>query len=326
MPTAQNARLDYEAAQTLYAMAALTDSGDHTTFSNSADYWSQKSGYSPVIRPNGVVTGGEITPTSGQNDKVDVAALSVNLNGVVTAVAGSSGVAISRGVTTDTHRITSITVNAAGSIVAVAGTDGTAFSETRGADGGPPLIAVDSVEIGQIRTTSVTAAVVADSEVRQIPGTHQERANYPSYMVDPLTGSLTFSAALPLIHTGVVAKKVFAEVYEPEFAEVVDATAFVPPETTHSLTSTQVYKRAIGATSSSLNQGSFSAMLEDGVTDPLVQLKNEKLFFKFYPDENKSAHLLCVGTLGLARTFPADNLIQGNFTINAEYAASEVES
>jgi hypothetical protein len=326
MPTAQNARLDYEAAQTLYAMAALTDSGDHTTFTNSADYWSQKSGYAPVIRPNGVVTGGEITPTAGQSDKVDVAAMSINLNGVVTAVAGSSGVVISRGVTTDTHRITSITVNAGGSIVAVAGVDSTAFSETRGADGGPPLIAVDSVEIGQIRVTSVSAGAVTESEVRQIPGTHQERANYPSYQVDPLTGSLTFAAALPLSHTGPTAKKVFAEVYEPDFAEVVDATSFVPPETTHSLTSTQVYKRAIGATSSSLNQGSFSAMLEDGVTDPLVTLKDEKLFFKFYPDENKSAHMICVGTLGLARTFPADNLIQGNFTINAEYAAVEKES
>lgn len=326
MPTAQNARLDYEAAQTLYAMAALTDSGDHTTFTSAASYWSQKSGYTPDIKPNGVLTGGEISVTAGQNDKVDVAAISCNLNGVVTAVAGSSGVAVSRGADLDTHRITSITVNSAGSVVAVAGTDGTAFSETRGANGGPPLIAVDSIEIGQVRLTSTSAAVVDESEIRQIPGTHQERANYPSYQADPLSGSLTFAAALPLIHTGAVAKKVFAEIYEPEFAEVVDATAFVPPETTHSLSSTQVYKRAIGATSSSLNQGSFSAMLDDGVTDPLVLLKNEKLFFRFYPDENKSAHLICVGTLGLSRTFPADNLIQGNFTVNAEYAAVEQES
>lgn len=326
MPTAQNARLDYEAAQTLYAMAALTDSGDHTTFSSAADYWSQKSGYTPDIKPNGILTGGVMTPTAGENNKVDVAALTLNLNGVETAVAGSSGVSITRGVSTDTHNITSITVNAAGSVVAVSGTDGTAFSETRGAAGGPPLIAVDSVEIGQVRTTSVTAAEVTESEIRQIAGTHQERASYPSYTADPLTGSLTFVSALPLIHTGGVAKKVFAEVYEPDFAEVVDATSFVPPETTHSISSTTVYKRAIGAVSSSLNQGSFSAMLSDGVTDPLVTLKNEKLFFRFYPDENKSAHLLCVGTLGLARTFPADNLIQGNFTINAEYAATEQES
>jgi len=326
MPTAQNARLDYEAAQTLYAMAALTDSGDHQTFTSAADYWSQKSGYTPDIKPNGVLTGGVISPTAGQNDKVDVTAISLNLNGVVTAVAGASDVAISRGADANTHRITSITVNAAGSVVAVAGTAHTAFSETRAASGGPPLIPVDSVEIGQVRATSVSAAVVDETEIRQIPGTHQERANYPSYTADPLTGGLTFAAALPLIHTGPTAKKTFAEVYEPEFAEVVDATAFVAPETTHSISSTQVYKRAIGAVSSSLNQGSFSAMLDDGVTDPLVQLKDEKLFFRFYPDENKSAHLICVGTLGVARTFPADNLIQGNFTINAEYAAEEKES
>ena len=326
MPTAQNARLDYEAAQTLYAMAALTDSGDHQTFTSAADYWSQKSGYTPDIKPNGVLTGGVISPTAGQNDKVDVTAISLNLNGVVTAVAGSSGVAISRGVTSDTHRITSITVSAAGSVVAVAGVDGTAFSETRGADGGPPLIAVDSVEIGQVRVTSVSAAEVGETEIKQKPGVHMEKANYPSYTPDPLTGSLRFAAALPMIHTGPVAKKVFAEVYEPDFAEVVDATAFVPPETTHSISSTQVYKRAIGAVSSSLNQGSFSAMLTNGVTDPLVQLKNEKLFFRYYPDENQTEHLICVGILGAARTFPPDNNIQGNFTINAEYAARELES
>lgn len=326
MPTAQNARLDYEAAQTLYAMAALTDSGDHQTFTSAADYWSQKSGYTPDIKPNGILTGGVISPTAGQNDKIDVTAISLNLNGVVTGVAGASGVAISRGVTTDTHRITSITVSAAGSVVAVAGVDGTAFSETRGADGGPPLIAVDSVEIGQVRVTSVSAAVVDETEIRQIPGTHQERANYPSYTSDPRRGQLTFSAALPLIHTGNVPKKIFAEIYEPEFAEVVNAVNFVAPETTHSLSSTQVYKRAIGASSSSLNQGSFSAMLEDGITDPLVQLKDETLFFRYYSDENKPAHSLCYGILGVARVFPADNLIRGNFTISAEYPALDKES
>jgi hypothetical protein len=326
MPTAQNARLDYEAAQTLYAMAALTDSGDHKTFTSAAEYWSQRSGYAPEIKVNGILTGGKITPTSGQNDKVDVAAISVNLNGLVVPVAGSSGVAISRGVTSDTHRITSITVNAAGSVVAVAGTDGTAFSESRGADGGPPYIPVDSIEVGQIQTTSVSAAEVSTSEIKQRPGFEMERANVPIYQKDPMSGSLTFKAALPLIHTGDKPKRVYAEVYEPEFAEVVDATSFVPPETTHSLTSSQVYGRAIGASSKSLNQGSFSAMLEDGVTDALVLLKDENLFFKFYPDENKSAHLLCVGTLGLARTFPADNLIQGNFTISAEFTAEEKES
>lgn len=326
MPSAANARLDYEAAQSLVANAALTDSGDHQTFTSAATYWSQRSGFAPAILPNGVKTGAAITVTAGQNDKVDVAALTLNLNGSAVSVAGSSGVSVSRGVTTDTHRITSITVNAAASIVAVAGVDGTAFSETRGADGGPPLIAVDSVEIGQIRTTSVTAAVVLATEIKQIAGTHQERATYPSYVQNPLDGSMTFSAALPLIHTGAVAKKVFAEVYEPEFAEVDLASAFVPPETSHSVSSTQVYGSAVGSSSSSLGQGSFNAYLNDGITDPIVVAKNQVLFFRFYPDENQSAHMLCVGTLGVKRTFPADNRIMGAFTISAESPAKDLES
>lgn len=325
MPTASNARLDYEAAQTLHAMAALTDSGDHISFTSAADYWSQKSGYTPVIKPNGILTGGAISPNTGSNNEVNVTALTLNLNGVVTAVAAASGIAITRGLSTDTHNITSITVNAAGSVVAVSGTDGTAFSETRGTAGGPPFIPTDSVEIGQVRTTSVTPADVETSEIKQVPGTHKELASYPVYTQRPLTGSLEFVAALPLIHTGGVPKAVFAEVYEPEFAEAVDAYSFVPPETSHSVSSTQVYGRAVGASSSSLGQGSFSQMLQDGVTDSLVILKNEMLFFRFYPDENLSAHLICYGKLGLTRTFPADNQIAGSFTISAENEASEQE-
>lgn len=319
MSSAANAQLEYESSQTLYAMAALTDSGDHTTFSNAAAYWSQKSGYAPDIKPNGVVTGGKITPTASQNDKVDVAALTLNLNGVVTPVAGSSGVSISRGLTTDTHRITSITVNAAGSIVAVPGTDGTAFSETRGADGGPPLIAVDSVEIGQIRVSSVTAGQVTSGEIFDNPGIHLERANFPTYTVDPRSGSLTFRAALPLIHTGGLPKKVFAEVYEPEFTAIDLADAFKPPEQTNSVSSTQVYGGAIGSVSSSLGQGSFTAYLEDGVTDDLVNLSGETLFFRFYSDRNKTPFVYGYGTLGVGRQFPANGQITAACTISSQY-------
>jgi len=177
-----------------------------------------------------------------------------------------------------------------------------------------------------VRLSSVTAAVLQAAEIFQKPGIHQERANFPGFMAHPLTGTLTFAAALPLSHVGGVPKAIYAEVYEPEFGEVDLASSFVPPETTHSVSSTQVYGRAVGASSSSLNQGSFKALLQDGVTDPLVLLKNEVLFFRFYPDQNKSAYLLCCGTLGMARQFPADNHIEGSFTVSAPYAAVERES
>ena len=173
MPTAANARLDYEASQTLLPMAPLVDSGDHQTFTSGADLWSQRAGYTPVIRPNGLLTGGLMTPTSGQNDQVDVAALTMQLQGLVLPVAGTMGIALTRGMGGDTHVINSITVTAAGSIAVLVGEEGTSFTEARGAAGGPPFIPANSVEIGQVRLPSVTSVPVTSSEILQKPGIHQ---------------------------------------------------------------------------------------------------------------------------------------------------------
>lgn len=323
MATAENAKLQYEAGQTSTSMTTLTNSGDETTFTSSASLWSKRSGYAPVVRPNGLLTGGAITPHASDNDKVNVAALTLNLNGVVSSVSAGTAT-ITRGVSTDTHNITSITINSSGSIAAVSGTDGTAFSETRGAAGGPPLIAVDSVEIGQVRTTSVTAAKVTSAEIFAVVGTHTERADYPLYDINYSAGSVTFLAALPEIHTGTLPKRVYASFAAPIFSDVQLASDFVPPETTHSVTSTQVYGTTLGSTSATLNQGSFTAYLQDGVADGLVQLKNQDLWFKFYPDRYKSPYLLTQGKLGVSRTFPAGDNIQAACTISATERATEV--
>lgn len=322
MATAENAKLQYEAGQTSTSMTALTNSGDETTFTSSASLWSKRAGYAPVVRPNGLLTGGAITP-SATNDVVNVAAMTLNLNGVVTTVNAGTAT-VTRGVSGDTHNITSITINSSGAITAVSGTDGTAFSETRGAAGGPPLIAVDSVEIGQVRTTSVSAGLITTAEIFTVVGTHTERADYPLYNINYSAGSVTFLQALPEIHTGPVPKKVFASYAAPIFSDVQLASDFVPPETTHAVTSTQVYGTTLGSTSATLNQGSFTAYLQDGVADALVQLKNEDLWFKFFPDRYKSPYLLTQGKLGVSRTFPAGDNIQAACTISATERATEV--
>ena len=85
MPTAENAKLQYEGGQSVTAMTALTDSGDRTRFTSAAALWSQRSGYAPVIRPNGLLTGGAVSTHSTDNT-VTVAAMTLNLNGVVAAV------------------------------------------------------------------------------------------------------------------------------------------------------------------------------------------------------------------------------------------------
>lgn len=325
MANAENAKLQYEAGQTAHAMSALTDSGDATTFNSAATLFSKKSGYAPDVRPNGLITGGAVIPAvSGTNDLVDVAALSCYLAGVKTSVAADTDVAITRAVTTDTHIINSITVTSAGTIAAVAGTDGTAFSETRGAAGGPPLIPVGSIEIAQVRTTSNSAAAITAGEIFAVVGVHQERYDYPLFDIDYATADVVFSAALPKIHTGTVAKQVYASYADPIFADIQLASDFVPAETSHSVSSTQVYGDTLGSSSSSLGQASFTAFLADGVGDALVTLKNAILWFKFFPDRYKTPYILTQGKLGISRTFPAGDNIQAACTISAESNSVEV--
>jgi len=303
--------LKYESGQTANPFEEMTDSGDVTTFSASFMPISRAAGATVTVAPYGVKTGGAIT-ASGSNDEVNVAALTVvapgmtgaDADGVVTVSGGT--VSITRGVTTDTHNITSITVDSSGSLAAVSGTDSTSFSETRGAAGGPPLIPVGSVEVGQVRTTSVTAAPVLASEIFQSPGTHQERTDQPGYTIDYANGQVTFYEALPTIHTGNVAKKVYIKGSTPIFATVPKSSDWVPAESTFSITSTDTYDGAIGSSASALGQASFTAILDNGLSDPMVAQKGQNLWFKFWPDRDQSLpYQLTQGLFGISRTFPA---------------------
>src|SRR5210317_1069572 len=325
MPTAENAQLEYEGGQTAVAMSQLTDAGDLQTFTSPATLWAGRSGFAPIIRPDGILTGGLVTVAiSGSDDVIDVAALTCNLAGIVTSVSADADVSVTRPAT-DVAKVNSITINSSGAVAVVAGTDGatTAFSETRDAAGGPPLIPTTSIEIAQVRLTASTSAAVTESEVLQTIGLHRESAAYPQYEVDDADGSIMFLAALSAIHTGSVSKQVYASYATPIFAEVALADQFVPPETTHSVSSTQIYNTTLGSSSSTLNQGSFVAYLQDGVSDNLIQLKDENLWFRFHPNRYNTGHILCKGKLGVARVFPADDNMLANCTISAESAAIE---
>lgn len=306
-----NQVLKYESGQTAVAFEEMSDSGDQATFESSFAPWSRASGANLVVAPYGVKTGGAITPTA-TNNEVSVAALTVVAPGMTGADAdgvvsvASDTVTITRGLTTDTHNITSITVDSSGAIAAVAGTDSTAFSETRGAAGGPPLIPVGSIEVGQVRTTSVTAAVVATGEIFQVVGTHQESALTPGFSQDFFNGKITFDAVLPTIHTGGVAKKVYVKGATPIFATVPKASDWVPAESTYSISSTDTYDGAIGSSSSALGQASFTCILNDGVSDQLLAVKGQNIWFRYQPDRDQSTpYQLTQGIFGVSRTFPA---------------------
>ena len=320
----ENSLFQYENGVTPYAMSALTDSGDRKNFTSSALLFSANGTSATVVRPNGLVTGGIITPAvSGDDNKVDVSAITCYLAGVLTTISASTDVAIARDIA-DSNIIGSVTITSGGVVSVVSGSaQALAFSETRGAIGGPPFILTGSIEIGQVRLTSITTAVILAAEIFQVPGTHLEKFDLPTYSIDNFEAEVNFTAALPASHTGGVAKEVFASYNDPIFVEQDCANDFVPAANSHSVSSTQVYGKTVGTASSSLGQGSFTAILKNGITDSILAKKNLTLFFRYFQDSTQSANILTQGKLGVARTFVASDNPTASMTISA--SAESVE-
>ena len=328
--TAENAKLLYEAGEEYTDFSQLTDSGDQTVFTSGASMWSGRSGYEPDVRPNGLITGGEVTPADS-DDTVDVAALTCYLKGVNTSVA-SGTVSVTRP-GTDVAKISSITVDSTGSLVEVQGTEAsdTNFTDSRGSEGGPPWIPTDSIEIAQVRITSSSSAALTKDQIKQVVGQHRERWDSPVWDEHMFDATVEFISALPKIHSDdagstTKTKAVWAAYYEPTFTEQPYCSDFQAPEQSHSVNSTQVYGTTLASHSSSLNQGSFTTRLKDGITDNFMGMKDENIWIKFFPDRNRTPYLACQGKLGVTRSFPAGDHIQAECTISAVEPATGVSS
>ena len=318
---AANALLRYESGQQLVPMQAMTDSGDRTKFTIPDAPWSAAAGREPVILPDGLATGGAITPGTGDNN-VNIAALTAYQGGELKSI--GSGTQAADRASTGTHKITSIVITAAGALGKEPGADGSAFSETRGADGGPPLIPAGAIELGQIRISGTDDAPITAAEIFTVPGTHTELYDFPIWNENPGRGEVEFVAALPAIHTDSKPKAVYAQVYTPIFAPLEPASDFVPPETTYSQSSTQVYGGSIGSSSQSLSQGSFTTYLRDGVTDTVIGLEGQNLWWQFFPHRLRAPHLLFQSTLGFARSYPPGTTISAACTLSANGPAIPV--
>ena len=212
MPTAENAKLQYESGQSLVSFVALTASTDRKTFLSADALWSNRAGYKPDVKPNGLATGGRVTAGAAV-ETVAVAALTCYLAGAEESVLADSAVAIARPAASPAglKKKSSVTINSAGAIAVVAGVDGAAFSDTRGADGGPPYIPLDSIEIAQVWLSSSSSALITSAEIKQVIGTHCERYDYPTWTVnrfnvtDGIIGyaGIEFVSALPAIHSDI---------------------------------------------------------------------------------------------------------------------------
>lgn len=331
---AKDGLLRYEAGQEYQGTAELLRVGSTMVYRTAGDTpWSGAPGTEAEIYPDGMVTGGAITP--GAAGEINIAAISVRIGGVERTSAADN-LALPVGTLTIGNTVVfSITVfNNSGTLehAAAAGTNG-AFTETRAVAGGPPLIPANHVEIGWVRATVIdldpggtpTAGIgtVEQGDILQvIPGLHYERYDHPMWGENFYEGSVEFYGVLPASHTGPATKKVYAvNVHTPQLAPIEPATDFVPPETTYTQSSEEVYGGTIGSSSSSLGQGSFKAFLKDGVTDDLVSRKGQKLWFQFFPDRYRSPHLFCQGILGIKRSYPPGSSINAECTITADAEA-----
>ena len=329
MTTAENSLLYFENGQSLVPMVALADAGDHKAYNSAAEIWSDEAGFSPVIKPDGVLTGLVVTPAiSGANDKVDLSAGTLNLAGVVTTLTASADNTCLRGADADICRINSITITSAGAVAVVSGVAHTAFSEERGANGGPPFIPVGSVEIAQVRFSSITAAPVAASEIYAIPNRHREMANYPSILKTEFireqdtTIGLAGVDSQPGLDAATIPetspKMFMRNITNRNSLNCPNATDFQPAANSMTTSSQPFYGGVIGEVSTSLKAGKFKAFLDNGISDPILGKEGKKIWFKYFVDRLQTDnYILTQGFLGINVQYPARGSIFADFTINA---------
>lgn len=339
MATSANALDQFESGRTLTDFTAMTDSGDNTVHTLSGvTIFSGRSGYEPDIRPNGIVTGANLLSTHATEETVTVAGFTAYSQGVLKTVTATTAVVVRP--TGAYAKIDSITMTSAGAIAVVEGTEAAdaVFIATRGGDGGPPLIPVDSVEIGQVRMNTSASAVITESMIYQDIGTHQERFDYPVFETNNTGFGLLatvpakknafveMASALPDIHTGPIAKKIYAKVYSPTFVTLPRSKDFVPATESASVTSEEYYRVVVGSTSTSLSAGSLSLGMTDNVTDAIWSADGYVTTFKHFPDQNKTPYILTQGTVSITPANPKSAQNNATVTIAAERKSVRFDS
>jgi hypothetical protein len=326
----------YETDQTAFDTEAMTDSGDNQTYNSTKQILSNFTDSdgvgdrSPVVRPDGVITGGTIAAGTTANT-VNVSVITCFLagtwydtdNGDTNSVAATTGLEITRGTAGNPYKKDSITVSSAGAIAYVEGSPGTQYSTTRGASGGAPYVPVGSFEVGQLWYSSETSAVLTSDNIKQT-GSYVETA-YPLPEIEFIRVSnnalgyagVKFPTAQPESHTGDVTRSVYISGYTPTFTLLTNArNVNMPQDTTTGATET-FYDGTKSSVSFGRGDGSFEFAVNDGVTDAIFGYIKKEIWYKHYPDKAKTPYLIARGYLGATNDFPADGVLVGSGTIVA---------
>lgn len=321
----------YEAGQTAYPFEAMVNSGDNMTYTASFAPISGAAGFEANVLPYGIKTGGIATPGDSANE-IDISAMTLAAPGMTGAdangeviVAGGT-VSITRGSGAG-YIVNSVVVDNTGTLAVVVGTESAAFTETRGAAGGPPYIPEDAIEVCQARVSDTASSVLTANEIYRVPNLHREEASYPAYTIDQGEGIVEFATALPLIHAGDMPKKVYISGYTPLFAPIPRCSDWSPAGSSISPQTVDTYDGTFSAgATTTLNSASFTAILDNGISDPIIEKVGQVLWFEYRPDRDQTApKQLTIGRLSTNWTQQASGgKVQANFTIAPESESQNI--
>lgn len=170
--------------------------------------WNRKTGYTPTVRINGVVSGCVVSGDAVTNN-VQLTAGVANVNGVVVTVSADTTNTLTRPANAKKN-VNALCVDNAGTVSVVVGSDGDSHDLTGGYGGAgqKPLVATTLAVLAYIALSEDEAAVVPAGDI--YPG---ENANV-EYIVDSLRGGIILYSALELNHTGPVSRGVYASFYD----------------------------------------------------------------------------------------------------------------
>lgn len=265
---------------------------------NGIDYWSASRDLQEVVMPNGILTGGTVTP-GAVNDTIDITELVCWLNGSQVTVGATTGKLITRGVTNG-FIINAVTIDNAGSVVVIAGVENTVFSTTIGAAGGPPYIPIDSILVSMVYLTNTTSVKILTTEIKEGRGQHKEMALFPTWDVIYSSGTVKFYSPLPTIHTGDLPKCVYASyasvIIPDSFQKLLYTDNFEIPEEIYSKNEINYHdnKKLIEInTALSACKFNISFKEDSGIGSIVNDARGDKRWVLVYPDQFRSAGFLC---------------------------------
>lgn len=335
--SASNGKLQMEVGGTYYAYESMTKQTDDTKdyevtagrlFSRSEDTNGVDMTYD--IAMDGVLSGCELKiAAAGTADIIDVRPGTVQIAGVEVTCAGATSLAVARGGSACIKY--SILCSNAGVVTALAGTTHASLSDTRAATGGPPLVTVGYVELGQVWYSSLTPAVVAVTELHMNPEQHTELAYYPGWKYVKPTGSddqkIELTAALMLNHTGPASRLLYAQYYNPVFATLSQISDMKPPRTSYSGTEQKTYDGTEKVTDNeSLSDGSFKILLTHEANQLIKKAHGQVRWFKWFPNKTKTDYQLFCGRVVLVDEYPQGGFMMGTVSIITEIPVVDKQS